>query len=143
MMDRLSREHRSWNMSRVRGKDTGPEKQVRSALHRAGYRFRLHRETLPGRPDIVLPKYQTVVFVHGCFWHRHKSCQFAYTPKSRTDFWNRKFQSNIERDRRNVRALRRLGWRVVTVWECEAGRPENWLCRMPERLPQRACVTSS
>ena len=134
MVDRLSREHRSWNMSRIRGKDTGPEKQVRSALHRAGYRFRLHRSDLPGRPDIVLPKYRTVVFVHGCFWHRHRGCRFAYTPKSRVNFWNRKLQSNVERDQRNMQALRRLGWRVVTVWECEAARTDRWLNRMPECL---------
>ena len=117
-------------MSRIRGKDTCPEKQVRSALHRAGYRFRLHRKDLPGHPDIVLPKYRTVVFVHGCFWHRHKGCRFAYTPKSRTAFWNEKFQDNIKRDCRNARALRTLGWRVVTVWECEAALPERWLARL-------------
>jgi DNA mismatch endonuclease (patch repair protein) len=91
MTDRLSREHRSWNMSRIRGKDTAPELLVRSTLHRTGYRFRLHSQTLPGRPDLMLPKYRTVVFVHGCFWHRHKCCKFAYTPKSRTAFWNAKF----------------------------------------------------
>ena len=90
-------------MSRIRGRDTAPELLVRSALHRAGYRFRLHREDLPGRPDIVLPKYRTVVFVHGCFWHRHKGCRFAYTPKSRVAFWNDKFRRNVERDRRNAR----------------------------------------
>jgi DNA mismatch endonuclease (patch repair protein) len=127
MVDRLTREHRSWNMSRIRGLNTVPERQVRSALHRAGYRFRLHRKDLPGRPDIVLPKHHTVVFVHGCFWHRHKNCRFAYTPKSRVRFWQNKFQNNVERDRRNVRALRALGWRVMTVWECEAANPARWL----------------
>src|SRR5688572_20093051 len=111
----LTRERRSWNMSRIRGHDTAPERLVRSALHRAGYRFRLHKKDLPGRPDIVLPKYRTVVFVHGCFWHRHRGCRFAYVPKSRTEFWNTKFQNNIERDRRAARTLRGLGWRVVTV----------------------------
>ena len=115
MADRLSRERRSWNMSRIRGKDTQPELTVRSTLHRAGYRFRLHRKDLPGRPDIVLPKYRTVILVHGCFWHRHKGCRFAYTPKSRTAFWNEKFSGNVERDRRSVRELRRHGWRVITV----------------------------
>jgi DNA mismatch endonuclease (patch repair protein) len=132
--DRLSRERRSWNMSRIRGKNTVPEKQVRSSLHRAGYRFRLHPKQLPGRPDVVLPKYRTVVFVHGCFWHRHKGCRYAYTPKSRVAFWNAKFESNVERDRRNSRELRRLGWKVVTVWECEAGHPDRWLRRLPGRL---------
>jgi DNA mismatch endonuclease (patch repair protein) len=79
----------------------------------------------------VLPKYRTVVFVHGCFWHRHKGCRFAYTPKSRVAFWQEKFRSNVERDRRNARALRRLGWKVVTVWECQVDRPSGWLHRLP------------
>lgn len=130
MVDSLSRKHRSWNMSRIRSRDTGPELLVRSALHRAGYRFRLHSKDLPGRPDIVLPKYHTVVFVHGCFWHRHKGCRFAYTPKSRVAFWNNKFRGNIERDRRTSTALRKLGWRVVTVWECQATSPERWLSKI-------------
>ena len=117
-------------MSRIRSRDTGPELLVRSALHRAGYRFRLHSKDLPGRPDIVLPKYHTVVFVHGCFWHRHKGCRFAYTPKSRVAFWNNKFRGNIERDRRTSTALRKLGWRVVTVWECQATSPERWLSKI-------------
>ena len=137
MTDRLSRERRSWNMSRIRGRDTAPEKQVRSALHRAGYRFRLHSKQLPGRPDVVLPKYCTVVFVHGCFWHRHKGCRYAYTPKSRVAFWKAKFDSNVERDRRNVRELRRLGWKVVKVWECETDRPDRWLRRLPCVRPAR------
>jgi DNA mismatch endonuclease (patch repair protein) len=120
-----------------------PERLVRSALHRVGYRFRLHRKNLPGKPDIVLPKHRTVVFVHGCFWHRHKGCRCAYTPKSRVAFWSAKFESNVERDRRNAREHRRLGWKVVTVWECEAGRPEKWLRRMPgqttaSRRPKRS-----
>jgi DNA mismatch endonuclease (patch repair protein) len=135
MVDRLSREHRSWNMSRIRGKDTKPELAVRSALHRAGYRFRLHRKYLPGQPDIVLLKYRTVVFVHGCFWHRHKGCKFAYAPKSRVAFWNEKFLRNVDRDRRNANALRRLGWRVITIWECQAARPASWLRRLP--TPQK------
>lgn len=135
MTDRLSRKRRSWNMSRIRDKDTAPERLVRSALHRAGYRFRLHSKKLPGRPNVVLPRYRTVVFVHGCFWHRHKGCRYAYTPKSRVAFWNAKFDSNVERDRRNARELRRLGWKVVTVWECEADRPGRWLLRLPHVTP--------
>jgi DNA mismatch endonuclease, patch repair protein len=118
-MDTLSREHRSWNMSRIRGRDTNPEKMVRSALHRAGFRFKLQEKSLPGKPDIVLPKHRLIVLVHGCFWHRHRGCKFAYTPKSRKHFWNQKFGENVDRDRRNLRILRRLGWRVVVVWECE------------------------
>ena len=114
-------------MSRIRGRDTQPELAVRSVLHRAGYRFRLHRKDLPGCPDIVLPKHRTVVLVHGCFWHRHPGCRFAYTPKSRIGFWQKKFDANVERDRRNVRALRALDWRVITVWECQAASPARLL----------------
>ena len=106
-------------MSRIRGKDTKPELAVRSALHRMGYRFRLHRKDLPGRPDIVLPKYRAVVFVNGCFWHRHKGCRFAYTPKTRKEFWKKKFLENINRDKRSRTALEKEGWTVFTVWECE------------------------
>ena len=120
MTDRLTPEHRSWNMSRIRNRDTAPEKIVRSLLHRMGYRFRLHRRDLPGSPDIVLPKYRTVIFVHGCFWHRHKGCKFAYMPKSRPEFWQNKFDTNVERDRRVKRELKKLGWRVIVIWECEA-----------------------
>lgn len=119
MADTISKRHRSWNMSRIRGRDTTPELLVRSNLHRLGYRFRLHRRDLPGSPDIVLRKYNAVIFVHGCFWHRHKGCRFAYTPKSRIKFWSFKFDGNVARDRRNQRALRRLGWRVLVVWECQ------------------------
>jgi DNA mismatch endonuclease, patch repair protein len=119
MADRLSRDHRSWNMSRITGSDTAPEKAVRSALHRLGYRFRLNDRRLPGKPDIVLPRHRTVVFVHGCFWHRHSGCEFAYTPRSRLDFWLDKFAGNVTRDKRNVVRLREAGWRVLVVWECE------------------------
>lgn len=118
-MDRISREHRSWNMSRIRGKHTLPEKTVRSLLHRLGFRFRLHKKDFPGKPDIVLPRFQAVIFVHGCYWHRHSGCRYAYTPKSRIEFWERKFAGNIKRDKRSVRSLRRLGWRVLVVWECQ------------------------
>lgn len=118
-MDRLSEERRSWNMSRIRGRNTTPERAVRSMLHRMGYRFRLHVRRLPGRPDVVLPKYKTVIFVNGCFWHRHKGCRYAYTPKSRTEFWLRKFAENVARDRRATQQIRSAGWRVLVVWECE------------------------
>lgn len=119
MADRISKEHRSWNMSRIKGKDTSPELRVRSVLHRMGYRFRLHRNDLPGKPDIVLPKYRTVIFVHGCFWHRHLGCRYAYTPKSRVDFWNRKFKETRMRDCKNLVSLSDQGWNVWIVWECE------------------------
>jgi len=117
--DRISPEHRSWNMSQIKNRDTKPEIKVRSLLHRMGYRFRLHRKDLPGKPDIVLPKYKTVIFVHGCFWHRHKGCKYTYTPKSRTEFWKNKFDKNIARDKQVRKELKSLGWNVITVWECE------------------------
>jgi DNA mismatch endonuclease, patch repair protein len=118
-MDSLSKERRSWNMSRIRSRDTSPELAVRSILHRLGYRFRLHAAHLPGKPDIVLPKWKHVILVHGCFWHRHKGCKFAYTPKSRIEFWNQKFEQNMARDAIAVQKLKSLGWRVTTIWECQ------------------------
>lgn len=125
-MDRLTKERRSWNMSRIRSRDTEPERIVRSILHRLGYRFRLHRRDLPGNPDIVLPRHRTVIFVHGCFWHRHSRCKFAYTPKSRTAFWRKKFADNITRDKRAMRGLRKDKWRVRIIWECQVHNRE-WL----------------
>lgn len=124
-MDRLTKQHRSWNMSRIRGANTKPEIRVRSLLHRMGYRFRLHRKDLPGKPDIVLPRHETVIFVHGCFWHRHPDCRFAYTPKSRTDFWQKKFRRNVERHTEVEAELHSQGWRVIVVWECETKDPET------------------
>jgi DNA mismatch endonuclease (patch repair protein) len=106
-------------MSRIKGRDTGPELRLRSLLHRAGFRFRLHAKDLPGKPDIVLPKYRTAIFVHGCFWHRHEGCRNATTPSTRTDFWLEKFDGNVERDKRNMAALETAGWTVITVWECD------------------------
>lgn len=126
-MDTISIEKRSWNMSRIKGKDTKPELLVRSLLHRAGYRFTVNgpkNKSLPGRPDIVLPKFKAVVFVHGCYWHRHRNCKYAYTPKSRVEFWEAKFDANVKRDRRNQRDLKRLGWKVIVIWECQT-RNEN------------------
>ncbi len=134
MTDTISKERRSWNMSRIRGKDTGPERAVRSLLHRMGYRFRLHRNDLPGKPDIVLPKYRTAIFVHGCFWHRHPRCRYAYTPKTRVKFWKNKFAENVARDRRAMRALRRLGWRVIVIWECEVSTGESLAKRLVSTL---------
>ena len=117
MADTISKAQRSALMARIRGKDTKPEVFVRSALHRAGFRFRLYARGLPGRPDIVLPRHGVVIFVHGCFWHRH-GCALASEPATRRRFWQAKFEANMARDRRNARALRELGWRVLTVWEC-------------------------
>lgn len=133
--DTLSKAERSRNMAKIRGKDTGPERQVRSLLHRAGYRFRLNVSALPGKPDIVLPKYKAVVFVHGCFWHRHKGCKEATTPKSHRKFWAEKFARNVANDKKHVRRLRRLGWRVLVVWECQLKRPERVQARLRRFLP--------
>jgi len=123
MVDTVSPEQRSWNMSQIKGKNTKPELIVRSQLHRMGFRFRLHRKDLPGKPDIVLPKYRTVVFVHGCFWHRHKKCKYSYDPKSRKLFWQKKFDQNVERDKRNRRKITSLGWKTVVWWECQVIHP--------------------
>lgn len=117
-MDKITKEHRSWNMSRIRGRDTKPELIVRSLLHKMGFRFRLHRKDLPGKPDIVLPRYKTVIFIHGCFWHRHEGCKFAYSPKSRVDFWQSKFSCNINRDVIVKNKLEEAGWKVIVIWEC-------------------------
>ena len=109
-------------MSRIRGKNTGPEIVVRSVLHRMGYRFRIHAKDLPGKPDVVLAKYQTVIFVHGCFWHRHRGCKNCTTPTNRREWWLEKLRGNAERDKMHARSLRRLGWRAIVVWECEVAR---------------------
>jgi DNA mismatch endonuclease (patch repair protein) len=137
-VDKLTKEHRSWNMGRIKSGDTKPELAVRSILHRMGYRFRLHRKDLPGKPDIVLPKYKVVIFVHGCFWHHHKGCKYAYIPKSRTDFWLEKFKNNTERDCKVVDELTEMGWRVHIIWECEIKTPEcvsERFKRFFEKLP--------
>ena len=112
-------EQRSRNMSAIKSKNTKPEIAVRKLLHSMGYRFRLHRKDLPGSPDIVLPKYKTVIFVHGCFWHRHKNCMYASTPKTRQEFWEAKFRENINRDKLNQENLSSKGWKIIVVWECE------------------------
>ncbi|MFO0406766.1 MAG: very short patch repair endonuclease [Labrys sp. (in: a-proteobacteria)] len=135
MADSLTRERRSWNMSRIRGTNTGPEKQLRSLLHRAGYRFRIHARRLPGSPDIVLPRYRTAVFVHGCFWHRHPGCRNATTPGSRSDFWTAKFEGTVARDKTKAAQLEAAGWQVITVWECELEKaPETVLRNVVSRL---------
>ncbi len=119
MVDFLSPSERSERMSRIRSSNTSPEVALRSALHALGFRFRLHRKDLPGKPDIVLPGYRTAVFVHGCFWHRHNGCKIATTPKSNTEFWVEKFARNVARDARSRELLEAQGWRVIVIWECE------------------------
>lgn len=118
MADAFDEITRSRIMGRVKGKDTKPERLVRSALHRLGFRFRLHVAGLPGTPDIVLPRHRTVVFVNGCFWHGHAGCKRASLPKTRPEFWQSKISANKRRDLRSIRRLRSLGWRVITIWEC-------------------------
>lgn len=118
-MDTLTKAERSERMARIRSKDTKPELRVRRLVHGLGYRYRLHRRDLPGCPDLVFPSRRKVVFVHGCFWHGHEGCAVANMPKSRSDFWAEKFKRNQVRDAKNNKALKKDGWRVLTVWECE------------------------
>lgn len=119
VMDTLSPEKRSQIMGLVRSKNTRPEIAVRQVVHRLGYRFRLHRKDLPGKPDLVLPKWKTVIFVHGCFWHRHPDCPNTRTPKTNVEFWRAKFEDNVRRDRTSQELLKNAGWNVLIVWECE------------------------
>jgi len=119
MTDVHTPEQRSYNMSRIKGKDTNPEVIVRRQLHAMGFRFRLHDTNLPGKPDIVMKKHRTAVFVHGCFWHRHKGCKFSYVPKSRVNFWQKKFEANVRRDRQVTEQLAAAGWLQFIVWECQ------------------------
>lgn len=125
MVDIVDAKTRSRMMGAIRGKDTKPEMVLRRALHACGFRFRLHYNWLPGRPDIVLPKHKAVVFVHGCFWHRHTRCRYATTPATRPEFWQTKFAANVERDHENQRKLLAAGWRVAVVWECKLRNPGN------------------
>ena len=135
MVDHLTKEKRSWNMSRIRSKDTKPEVAVRSLLHRMGYRFRLHCKHLPGKPDIVLPRYNTAIFVHGCFWHGHKRCKRSNIPKSNQTYWLSKIQRNIERDRDHQKKLKGTGWNVIIIWECE--------CKNLEKIVRKIKKTPS
>ncbi|MDX1935354.1 MAG: DNA mismatch endonuclease Vsr [Capsulimonadales bacterium] len=133
MADIYSPEKRSAVMRSVRTTHTQPERTVRRTLHALGYRFRLHRKDLPGRPDIVLPRHHTVLFVHGCFWHRH-DCPKGTLPVNRAEFWRAKLGRNIERDRENRQALEQLGWRVVTIWECETKTADGLRRILTERM---------
>ena len=119
MIDTLTRAERSALMGRIRGTNTSPEWGVRRFLHRNGFRYRLHRSDLPGRPDIVLSKLRTVIFVHGCFWHRHQGCAKTTTPSTRKTFWEAKFKANVERDLRKANELKAQGWKIIIIWECE------------------------
>jgi DNA mismatch endonuclease, patch repair protein len=119
MTDVHSKETRSFNMSRIRGKDTKPEIIVRKFLHARGFRYRLHVKTMPGKPDIVLPKYKTAIFVHGCFWHGHDQCRYYVIPKTRRDWWLNKIHSNIANDSKATGKLKDEGWNILVLWECD------------------------
>lgn len=133
-MDVHSPQQRSFNMSRIRNRNTRPEMIVRSIVHRLGYRYRLHKKDLPGKPDVVLVRHQKIIDVHGCFFHMHKCKYGKVVPATNSEFWQAKRLSNVERDRRNLRALRRGGWRVMTVWECETRNSQRLAKRLEKFL---------
>jgi len=140
MTDTVDRKKRSEIMSRVRSRDTKPELVVRRIAHGLGFRYRLHRKDLPGCPDIVFPRYRSVIFVHGCFWHRHPSCKHASSPKTRVEYWEDKFRGNVARDARNTTLLRDLGWRVMVIWECETKDHKAVAERVSSYLRQDRCT---
>lgn len=134
MADKLSAKRRSWNMSRIKSRDTTPELAVRLALRKLGYKYRLHRRDLPGKPDIVLPKYRVVIFVHGCFWHQHAGCIDCSDPKTNTKYWRPKLLANVKRDRKYRRRLRRIGWTAIMIWECQTKKAENLRDRLKRQM---------
>ena len=139
MADVHDRRTRSYNMSRIRGKDTKPEMVVRKYLHANGYRYRLHDKRLPGKPDIVLPKLKIVIFVHGCFWHGHKNCKYFVVPKTRTEWWLDKINGNIDNDKSKQAAIKKLGWKVINLWECQLKpqKVQHTLNRLVSKLARR------
>lgn len=141
--DIVDSQTRSRMMASVRGKNTAPELALRSALHRRGFRFRIHNAGMPGRPDIVMARYNAVIFVHGCFWHRHANCRLTYTPKTRVEFWTSKFNATIIRDEDQVKKLLVAGWRVAIVWECamRAGGADAVALQLANWLPSAAVCT--
>jgi DNA mismatch endonuclease (patch repair protein) len=132
--DHVDRKKRSLIMAAVHSEDTRPEMAVCKIVHDLGYRYRLHVRTMPGRPDLVFPARRKVIFVHGCFWHRHRKCRYASLPKTRRKFWESKFAANVARDRRTVRELKRMGWAVLTVWQCELKKPVRLTGRLNDFL---------
>ena len=135
MADQLSKEKRSWNMSRIHGSDTSIEVKVRKHLYHAGFRYRKNDKRFPGKPDIVLPGYKCVVFIHGCFWHRHPGCKDATIPKTRTDFWIEKLDRNVSNDVKHIQQLKEMGWRVFVIWECEINKTfEETMARLIEQI---------
>lgn len=142
-MDRLTPERRSWLMSRVASKNSVAEMRVRQAAHAVGLRFRLHRRDLPGTPDLVFPRHRIILFVHGCFWHRHPGCRMATTPKSHVQFWQEKFERNVERDRSNMLELKALGWHPKVIWECETKKPDVLAKLLRKIFQQRLSMRKS
>lgn len=136
-MDKLSKTKRSWNMGRIKSTNTSPEIIVRKLLHKMGFRFRLHRKDLPGKPDIVLSKYKTVIEVRGCYWHRHSGCSDTTTPKSNTEFWVKKFHENVKRDKLNLEKITELGWDVIVVWQCETKNLDLLATKLNKKLKSR------
>jgi DNA mismatch endonuclease, patch repair protein len=136
MADVHNKEQRSYNMSRIKGKDTKPEMLVRKFLHAQGFRYKLHDKTLPGKPDIVLPKYKTVIFIHGCFWHGHENCKYFVVPKTRTEWWTEKIQKNTANDEKAMTLLKNTGWKIITLWECnlKPGKLEKTLAALLKKL---------
>lgn len=137
MADDRSPAKRSLNMSHIRSRDTSPELKVRSMIHRAGYRYRLHVKEMPGKPDIVMPRYRTAIFVNGCFWHRHLDCRYATMPKTNIDYWQQKFKRNVDRDQATYNALRQDGWSIVVIWECQTRDRIGLSKLLAEILPPR------
>jgi DNA mismatch endonuclease (patch repair protein) len=134
MADVFTKKERSNVMSMIRSKNTKPELLVRQLLFSKGYRFRLHQKTLPGKPDIILKKYKTVIFVNGCFWHGHKNCKKSILPTSNIAFWKEKIQANMHRDKKAKQSLKKLGWSIFTVWECEIKNKTSFAKRMTKLL---------
>ncbi len=136
MADVHDKKTRSYNMSQIKATDTKPELLVRKFLHAQGFRYKLHVKTLPGRPDIVLPKYKTVIFIHGCFWHGHSNCKYFVVPKTRTDWWVKKINTNSSNDVKAIKALKKDSWKIITVWECrlKAGKKEKTLSQILKKL---------
>ncbi len=137
MIDTLSPKKRSWNMARIKSSDTKPEILVRSLLSRMGHRFHKNRKDLPGNPDIVLPKYKIAIFVHGCFWHKHKGCKSSNIPKTNVEFWKNKLNANVKRDKTAKRSLNRKGWKYITIWECKLDNMNKLKTRLRKLLKRK------
>jgi DNA mismatch endonuclease (patch repair protein) len=136
MADVHNKATRSYNMSQIKGKNTKPEMLVRKFLHAQGFRYKLHDKALPGKPDLVLPKYKTVIFIHGCFWHGHEGCNYYVVPKTRTDWWLKKINGNIANDQKAMIALEKEGWKIITIWECDlkADKISETLTKLPGKI---------